>query len=71
MTRRFLGPAYGPGSGGKTAAMKRRSTITIILLIAGVPAILWAQGQSARSETRRALTILYTTNNNGYLDPCG
>ena len=51
--------------------MRRRSTITSILAIAGVSTVLSAQTQSARSETRRALTILYTTNSNGYLDPCG
>ena len=43
----------------------------VLVFGAVVLACMVLSTRDARSETRQTVTILYTINNYGYIDPCG
>ena len=51
--------------------MQRFALVTILLAALAADDLGAAAAPSADGGARRSVTILYTINNQGYLDPCG
>ena len=47
-----------------------RSTIIGLGVLAGLAACAW-YGQARAQKARQRVTVLYTVNNQGYIEPCG